>query len=810
MSRSYKLTLDSDDENESDSDIENALSRRKPVLSEAEKVEQELYEHGLPPTPLKRSGLDKLQLQTEGLVNVNEDIGEEFWKTSWKQPSIPDAEAHLAANVPLHGRGHSFTTSITSFKDIPIGVRMYFQMLKSLFLAFLFCFLCSIPSLMFVYYGQGIHQEGQDTLGFYRFMLGNLGHSTLLGDGNYDYTWSPCSQNATTLFSYYATCLHVQSHSFTRPQVSFLITSMEIIQLLILLFTIVHIRRVYRRMCLEIDKDHQVCIQDYSVVVSGLPNDFTKEELVAHFSNLYQLSNVDFLGRMPIEDARPVQHCGNSQHTIYLNTFVADVFITRNLYPLLLLYKYKQQKQLSLYRLRALMKMTAAHTPHPKGYNEEKNRDYEEEMLRIARGLDRYMFAIRECALQSRKKPERSKVAQKDENAPGFWQKLQQIKCICRGIKIGGEAGKDKKDSDAKSNNGTKSAKSGKKSEQKFKGGPSKKSAKDTSHGEETKDVDVELAAGDAELDEEKDEDGDEEQGLGGMDKIQMDNEGEAKEFEKVALRITNNAESHKSTISAEESKSPAADQAPAAAIDSIPRMAELMNSLPPLSVILTFEYVESKVRCLKDYRKYSSIPYRLCIPSMLKFRGKHILKVEDAPAPRDILHHHLGTPFGVKLKLYLYVYGVVCLLVLGSIILCICAGMARHTYDNVIPSPDICSYVIPSAYTPSIAVANTSYYDKLEFMRPHPTYRDEYDHNCSQVIPGSVYLVYTHPSVYVSTSAPTRSPTYKPSPSPSIAPAQTRAPSESPSFFPTLNANDSNSPTFMPTSTPIPPFPHP
>ncbi|RYH00496.1 hypothetical protein EON65_49340, partial [archaeon] len=375
--RSYKLTIDSDDEKDSDSDIENALSRRKPVLSESEKIEQELYEHGLPPTPFKRSGLDKLQLQTEGLVNVNEDLGEEFWKTSWKQPSIPDAEAHCAANLYAHGRGHTYMTPITSAKDLPIGIRMYFQILKSLCLAFLCCFLCSIPSLMFVYYGQGIQPEGQDTLGFYRYMLGNLGHSTLLGDGNYDYTWPRCSQNAT-LPSYNSTCLQVQNYLFTPPEVSFLITSMELIQLVILLCTLVHIRRVYTCICLEMGQEHKVSVQDYSVVVTGLPGDVTKEELVAHFSNLYQLTNVDFLGRLPVEDARPVQHCGNSLHTIYLNTFIADIYITRNLYPLLFLYKHKQLIHHSLYRLRALVKMTASHTPHPGGYDEDRNRGYEE------------------------------------------------------------------------------------------------------------------------------------------------------------------------------------------------------------------------------------------------------------------------------------------------------------------------------------------------------------------------------------------------------------------------------------------------
>ena len=48
-------------------------------------------------------------------------------------------------------------------------------------------------------------------------------------------------------------------------------------------------------------------VTDYTVMVRNLPSDVTFEQILSHFSNLYNLNIVDWQGRPPIEGCHPVK-----------------------------------------------------------------------------------------------------------------------------------------------------------------------------------------------------------------------------------------------------------------------------------------------------------------------------------------------------------------------------------------------------------------------------------------------------------------------------------------------------------------------
>jgi RNA recognition motif-containing protein len=49
-------------------------------------------------------------------------------------------------------------------------------------------------------------------------------------------------------------------------------------------------------------------VTDYAVMVTNLPRDCTEQELLTHFSQLYQLSEPDWRKRSAVEESRPVEN----------------------------------------------------------------------------------------------------------------------------------------------------------------------------------------------------------------------------------------------------------------------------------------------------------------------------------------------------------------------------------------------------------------------------------------------------------------------------------------------------------------------
>ena len=73
----------------------------------------------------------------------------------------------------------------------------------------------------------------------------------------------------------------------------------------------------------------KVDITDFAVQVWGLPPDALEDEIIDHFSNLYNLQHVDWSGRLPPNNPMlyPVGHYGNTCNEYYYKKWVAEVSI---------------------------------------------------------------------------------------------------------------------------------------------------------------------------------------------------------------------------------------------------------------------------------------------------------------------------------------------------------------------------------------------------------------------------------------------------------------------------------------------------
>lgn len=89
----------------------------------------------------------------------------------------------------------------------------------------------------------------------------------------------------------------------------------------------------------------------------------------------------------------------------------------------------------------------------------------------------------------------------------------------------------------------------------------------------------------------------------------------------------------------------------------------------------VVFEHRRSRDRALRDYELYSNylLPFVKPPPPLL-FRGKHRLRVTEAPAPRDIIYENWEVPFlsrlGRRLITNLVTIGLLCVVLVVVVLL--------------------------------------------------------------------------------------------------------------------------------------------
>ncbi|DAZ99530.1 TPA: hypothetical protein N0F65_005402 [Lagenidium giganteum] len=113
----------------------------------------------------------------------------------------------------------------------------------------------------------------------------------------------------------------------------------------------------------------------------------------------------------------------------------------------------------------------------------------------------------------------------------------------------------------------------------------------------------------------------------------------------------------------------------------------------------VVFNNLESRRRCLQDYRKSTRWLARVFQPKALQFRGRHALIVRAAPEPSNILWENLEVT-DVSRRLRRLVTAVLTLLLL--LVCCAIistAQSAQQTFKSKLPPPDLCSDYLPEVF---------------------------------------------------------------------------------------------------------------
>lgn len=160
----------------------------------------------------------------------------------------------------------------------------------------------------------------------------------------------------------------------------------------------------------------------------------------------------------------------------------------------------------------------------------------------------------------------------------------------------------------------------------------------------------------------------------------------------------------------------------------------------PAVSAFIVFQYQESKVRCLEDYEKFSSVQYSFNYPPQLMFRGQK-LTVMPAVEPDRILWENLEVSWWEKAYLRVRTGVIVAMLVIACFIILLVIGIQKTQFSNSIPSRSLCRDTVPELYL------NQSRFDvsldDMKFQRPDEGDREDLDDACSSIIADSFFVQY-------------------------------------------------------------------
>eukprot|EP01033_Poteriospumella_lacustris_P009693 gene9693-6936_t len=346
----------------------------------------------------KQKALEKRLKETFGLGTKEENLGTNFFLTPWVAPAFDRADEFRRSQLFRRGDTEGGNISLVSSPDLGLGVRLYFQFLISMSIGLAAMFVLSLPLLLFSAFSSGMPPQSRDAAGLYRFGLGNMGYQGPAAYNNFISEPHVCDRARYAASD--QTCVSVVGFEFSLRQVHLTLTGCEFLQVVVLLLVVRHLQNRLERLCRPDKAENLVSITHYAVYVDNLPPFVTAEEVIAHFSALYQLQNVDWRDRLPVEDARPVQSVDNSGLQMHAGSWVAECTLYRRVGPLLRAYRSKEPLLHRLVRSRAQMKRFAHDTPHPLGPDEARFDAAEMRMLTVAREVDAFFADTRRQQLR--------------------------------------------------------------------------------------------------------------------------------------------------------------------------------------------------------------------------------------------------------------------------------------------------------------------------------------------------------------------------------------------------------------------------
>jgi len=175
----------------------------------------------------------KLQAELEA-----EKLGEDFEDSAWVPPSTTKAMDFRARSIFRGGSAPLGSVDVCSASDLSLGTVLHFQFMKSMVKMTFAMFWFSLPSLIFAYAGSRISSVDQDSIGLYRFTLGNMGYNAASASYKTDSTCKSLPKE------YNGTCIHLQGFAeITLANAGSILTATEFLQCFIFFCTLWHLKR---------------------------------------------------------------------------------------------------------------------------------------------------------------------------------------------------------------------------------------------------------------------------------------------------------------------------------------------------------------------------------------------------------------------------------------------------------------------------------------------------------------------------------------------------------------------------------------
>eukprot|EP00943_MAST-04B_sp_MAST-4B-sp1_P005882 g5882.t1 len=257
-----------------------------------------------------------------------ENLGQDYLDTPWVKPSIEAAVHFHNRSISLNGKGSVFTP-IFDMDDLGNGVQLYLYLARSMAISFWILSIVAIPMIATNIAGNRISPIHMDYFSLLKTTSLNAGDKSLpkCSSGNPSLNRVQCmldlqklNINGNYLFMGSAP-LNIQDYTTIVSTYDLILISIFCITLLI----------AYLNMQSFLKGVHwgKVSTSDFAVQVWGLPPDALEDEIIDHFSDLYNLQHVDWTGRLPPENPKlyPVGHYGNSCNEYYYKKWVAEVTI---------------------------------------------------------------------------------------------------------------------------------------------------------------------------------------------------------------------------------------------------------------------------------------------------------------------------------------------------------------------------------------------------------------------------------------------------------------------------------------------------
>ncbi len=186
----------------------------------------------------------------------------------WKPPTSRRAEEKAKEIMFEQGTGDFFSTGPHDFEDLGAGVWLYFAWLRGLIVCFIVVSIFQVPAILLCMSGEGIAEENKDSLGIYKFTLGNVGPGSQADNGLFD-----------TKFTWLGSEYLVQD---TGPLLATFST-------LGIFFALIPFWLWSRSRTTTIAQEVQNTVlkaEDYTVFVSNVPKDLNGWELASFLSNI--------------------------------------------------------------------------------------------------------------------------------------------------------------------------------------------------------------------------------------------------------------------------------------------------------------------------------------------------------------------------------------------------------------------------------------------------------------------------------------------------------------------------------------------